>query len=87
MMPTLAEEWMQQGRDQVREEAWEEAREGLRDGIRVTMKTRFPADGQSVIDRLRAVQSLSTLKDLIGLSLAASSLDEIHAFLDRELAR
>lgn len=80
MMPTIAEEWIQEGRVEGRVEGLEE---GLHAGIRVVLELRFPQEAPIVVARAAGVHSPQSLREFLHLCKSAASADELLGFLSQ----
>ncbi len=95
LMPTIAEQWIQEGIAKGREEGIAKGRqegiakghlrgreEGLRSGIRAMLEFRFPKHHVQLTERVEAIGSAKLLTQLLELGKTAPSFLEIQAFLD-----
>ena len=80
MMPTIAEEWIQEGRVEGRVEGLEE---GLHAGIRVVLELRFPQEAQALVDRTAKVHSTQSLREFLNLCKSAANPAELLGFLNQ----
>ena len=76
MMPTIAEEWIQEGRVEGLEE-------GLHAGIRVVLELRFPQEAQALVARAADVHSTQSLREFLNLCQSAASPAELLGFLNQ----
>ena len=84
LMPTIAEEWIQEGRVEGRVEGLEEGFEkGLHAGIRVVLELRFPQEAQAIVDRTAEVHSTHSLREFLNLCQSAASPAELVGFLNQ----
>ncbi len=89
VMPTLAEKWFAQGKEEGREEGREEGKEegietgivvGLQDGIQLALKLKFGAEGLPLCERVKTIDSLEELKQIKEILLQSDSINEIKPY-------
>ena len=67
LMPTIAEQWIQRGRE-----------EGMVQGLELALKLRFGAEGLRLLPEIREVRDAATLKRLLDAIETTGSVDELR---------
>lgn len=84
IMGTIAEEWVEDGRQEGLEKGLEKGRiEGLRTGVQAIVELRFPEDAATITTRLEPVDSAERLSEVLKLSRTVTTIDELVAFIDQ----
>jgi hypothetical protein len=79
MMGTMAEKWIEQGKQQGLRTGLEEGRrQGLLDGIELALELRYGPEGLGLLPEIRKVENLDVLKAIHAGIRQASSLDELR---------
>ena len=73
-MPTIADEWMQQGREEGLEE-------GLRAGIQAIVELRFPESAESILGHLSNITSTDALARILESAKNAGDSSDLEAFI------
>ena len=79
-MPTIAEQWIQQGLEQGLEKGREE---GLQAGIRVVLELRFPDQANAVVRRIAELHSAQLLAQFLELCKSATGPGTLVDFLNQ----
>lgn len=78
-MPTLAETWMREGREQGLELGHERGlREGLLAGIEMGLQLRFGAAGLAILPEIADIEDVGTLRAVRDALLTARTLDDVR---------
>lgn len=83
-MPTLAQQWMAEGRIEGRTKGLQEGqvqgtRSGLLTGIEVALDLKFGAAGLALLPEIRAIPDVALLEAVLSAIRGASSVDELRA--------
>ncbi len=70
-MPTIAEQWIEEGR--------EEGRKGLLDGIEGGLECKFGKDGLMLLPEIRTIHNFEVLTAIIRKLWTADNPDELRA--------
>lgn len=83
-MPTLAQQWMAEGRVEGRTAGLQEGqvqgtRSGLLTGIEVALDLKFGAAGLALLPEIRAIANVVLLRAVLGAIRDAASVDALRA--------
>jgi predicted transposase/invertase (TIGR01784 family) len=82
-MPTIAEQWRQEGREEGLEKGLEKGLEiGIRTGIRVVLDIRFADHTAAIMDHIADIHANETLTEFLELCRTAANVDQLRDFLD-----
>jgi len=88
-MSTLAEEWKQEGREEILQEKdkWIQQTkiEATQKHILENLTERFDVVGSGLTDKIKSIQSLEILNALFRKTNRVNSLDEFKELVDRAL--
>ncbi|MDA1013735.1 MAG: hypothetical protein O3A00_04680 [Planctomycetota bacterium] len=72
-MPTIADELRAEGR--------QEGRNGLRVGIQTVVEQRFSQAASAVVDRIKTIDSIETLTQILQIAGRCDSIAELEEFI------
>lgn len=79
-MPTLAQQWLDEGRVEGRTEGLQEGQvQGTLTGIEVALDLKFGAAGLALLPEIRTIQDVVLLRSVLSAIRGAASVDELRA--------
>ncbi|MDA0233387.1 MAG: CHASE domain-containing protein [Proteobacteria bacterium] len=80
IMPTLAQQWLDEGRVEGRTEGLQEGQvQGTLTGIEVALDLKFGAAGLALLPEIRTIQDVVLLRSVLSAIRGAASVDELRA--------